>query len=360
MKAKERNLGVDLLRVLCMLAIVVQHVIGHGWVMQLLNPDSWKYELMTALQHACMFGISGFALISGYVGVPSRYRYGSLALQWTKVLFYSVTLTALMAVMHPGEVGAKDWLDAFFPTVRAQYWYFSAYAGCFIAAPFVRMAMRRMNFRQATVMTALLIAVFSVGDHLAPGDTFVIDVGKGTLWLLVCYAVGGYFGWFRPHERLSFGALLALAVGSTLLAVGYGPVVSRMATALLGHEPTMMPIHNNSPRTVLMAVSLLLVCSRMKITRGRKLVSVLGAASFGVYLIHDHTLIRRFVISEYSHHLAGLGTAGILAATVLVSVLVYLACTAIDALREKLFAALGVKERIYALEERVCPGLWAD
>ena len=53
---KERNLGIELLRIICMMCMIIQHIIGHGWIIQTLHPGTWKYELVVMLNNICIFG----------------------------------------------------------------------------------------------------------------------------------------------------------------------------------------------------------------------------------------------------------------------------------------------------------------
>ena len=361
MKTQERNLGVDLLRIICMLAMVIQHLLGHGWIMNLLNATSWKYELLKALQYFCLFGISCFALISGYVGVKGKYRYSALALQWAKVWLYSVAFTALAAVCMPGSVGTAEIRRAFLPTLGSQYWYFTAYAGSFMLVPFVRMAMLRMNRRQASVCTGMLIAVFSLSSCILGGDPFYTDAGKGTLWLVVLYAVGAYIKLHEPLKNVPTWGLAVLAGAAALLLAGFDPVLDRIYLFFTGSKAPFVHFpHNDSPNTLLLAVAMLLLFSRLRITHGRKWVSLLGGASFGVYLIHDHPLLRQMTISKYAYHLAGLSTGMIVPGVLLAAAGVYLVCAAIDIAREKLFVWLKLRQRFAALEKRLVGTLWED
>ena len=198
---KKRNPGLELLRIICMLCVIIQHIIGHGWVIQSLHPGTWKYEYVAALRSLCIFGISGFALISGYVGVRARFKYSSVLLQWTKVWLYAVFFTALCSVLIPGSVKQEDWIAALFPTLNRMFWYFTAYLGSTMITPLIRKAMRQMTYRQGTVCAVMLIVVFSMLSNAFDGDAFYVDMGTGTLWLVVLYALGAYLGHIHSIVR---------------------------------------------------------------------------------------------------------------------------------------------------------------
>lgn len=355
MKTRERNLGIELLRVLAMLGIVIQHIVGHGWVVQSINPGTWKLDIVVALRSVCLFGISEFALISGYVGVKSRYRYSSVVLQWTKVWLYSVFFTALSSILEPGTVNASMWRGATLPTLNKTFWYFTCYLGCFMFAPIINRGMKQMTSKQGTALVVTLIYIFSMFSNALGRDAMYVDVGKGTLWLVIMYTVGAYFGYFQPHMRVPKAVLWAMAIVSAMIMAGLEPTARKLGIDYLSTDP-----RNNSIQTVFMAISMLLLFSRLEIRRGKKLITWLGGASFGVYVLHEHPFIRKYTITPYSYKLAALGNVEIVIGIILAAAVLYLGCALVDGLREKIYKALRVKQRLDALESKLIGDLWAE
>jgi len=351
----ERKLGIELLRIICMMSMIIQHIIGHGWVIQSLHPGTWKYELVITLNSLCIFGISAFAMISGYVGVRARYKYSSIVLQWSKMWIYSVFFTLLGSVIFPGSVDKKEWIQAFFPTLHGLFWYFTAYLVCFMIAPFIRQGMRRMSFKQASINVCCMLVMFTVLAHAFTGDVFGTGGGKNALWLVALYVIGAYFGWFEPHKKIPMAALGAFVIAAALVTALTQPVAQRLGIARLSNTLYW----GSTVRAMSMAVSLLLFFSRLEIKHGRKLIAWLGGASFGVYVLHEHPVIRFNTISKYAYLLTTLGNVEIVAGIVLAAAAMYLGCALVDALREKIYRALRVKQRLEALENRLLGDLEA-
>ena len=351
MQKKERNLGIELLRIICMMSLVIQHVIVHGWIIQSLHPGTWKYEMVVTLHSLCIFGISGFAMISGYVGVRSRYKYSSVVLQWSKMWIYSVFFTWLGSVLFPGTVDKKEWIQAFFPTLHTLFWYFSAYLICFMIAPFICQGMRRMSFRRASVNTVCMLVMLTVLTHSFGKDAFYTGGGKNALWLVALYTIGAYFGWFEPHKKASMLVLGGFVIVSAIFTALLQPVAQRLGIAHLSNNLYM----GSTVRAMSMAVSLLLFFSRLEVKRCKKLISWLGGASFGVYVLHEHPQIRKYTISKYAYLLTDLGNVGVVVGIVLAAAAMYLACALVDALREKIYRALHIREWLEKLESRWIP-----
>ena len=72
---RERNYGIDLLRIVSMLMVVVLHVLGQGGVLKTSTPLSIGYSVAWILEIAAYCAVNCYALISGYVGVNSKFKY---------------------------------------------------------------------------------------------------------------------------------------------------------------------------------------------------------------------------------------------------------------------------------------------
>jgi hypothetical protein len=65
--------------------------------------------------------VNCYALISGYVGVDSKYKVSNLAMLWCRVLFYSVSLTLICKLIFPEFTQESKILFSFFPILTERY-----------------------------------------------------------------------------------------------------------------------------------------------------------------------------------------------------------------------------------------------
>ena len=75
---KERCSGIDLLRIISMFFVVMLHVIGHGGILDNVAMFSVNYQLLWLLEILAYCSVNCYALISGYVGVFSKYKYSNI------------------------------------------------------------------------------------------------------------------------------------------------------------------------------------------------------------------------------------------------------------------------------------------
>ena len=123
---KQRNFGLDLLRMAAMFLVAVLHVLGAGGVLDSAAPLSPDYMTAWLLETAAFCAVNCYALLSGFVGLGGKFRYANLALLWCQVAFYTLLIPVVFALARPGTVGEWALLRGFFPAMSNHYWYFTA------------------------------------------------------------------------------------------------------------------------------------------------------------------------------------------------------------------------------------------
>ena len=197
---KQRNYGLDLLRMAAMFLVAVLHVLGAGGVLDSAAPLSPDYMTAWLLETAAFCAVNCYALLSGFVGLGGRFRYANLALLWCQVAFYTLLIPVVFALARPGTVGEWALLRGFFPAMSNHYWYFTAYFALFFFIPVLNFLVERLGERQMKALVISLVAVFSLLPTvfqtrvlpIFPGDLFMEYGGYSPLWLAVLYVLGAY------------------------------------------------------------------------------------------------------------------------------------------------------------------------
>ena len=88
---KDRNYGIDLLRLVLMYMVCILHVLGHGGVLNAVTPGTAKYIVYWLLEIISYCAVDAFALISGYTSkLQPHQKYDKIVNMWFQVFFYSI------------------------------------------------------------------------------------------------------------------------------------------------------------------------------------------------------------------------------------------------------------------------------
>ena len=348
----ERNMGIDLLRIVSMLMVVCLHVLGQGGVLNGISKTdaTLAYSVAWFLEIASYCAVNCYAMISGYVGFRSKPKYSNIAILWLQVVFYGVLFALLYYVFSPESITSNSFWAAVLPVTKRAYWYFTAYFCLFFFLPAINHLINTLPKKQAKGTFISIILLFSMLYTLARtnyignavDDLLVTNKGYSALWLALVYFIGGYIGKYREDFKLA----PSLCVG-----IYFGAVVLTLLEKLLAQKSVL--VGYTTPTIVACSIVLILLFSSLKCNRGKRVIAFLSPLTFGVYLIHVNPLVwvnfmkDRFV--DYASYPAWKMVLAVLGTVIVIFVI----CSAIELVRHYLFKLLHIKQSLTALEKRL-------
>lgn len=354
----KRNQGIDLFRCVAMLMVVMLHVLNHGGVLSATKPNTPMYSAAWLLHALGFCAVNCYALVSGYVGVGTEFRYRRIIPMWLQVTFYSVLITLLFAVISPELVDSNRVISSFFPVIHRTYWYFTMYFALFFLMPLFNHGIRALTQETAKKLLIGLLAVFSILGAapyfnllgmVITEDIFMLGEGFSVMWLALMYIVGGCIAHFGLGRRVPAWKLWAGFFACALAAWLFKLTVQTSESAQLKsmvEEDALL--YYPSPLMAGAAVCLLLLFSRLE-TLPRmpgRVVKFFAPAAFSVYLIHEHPLVRSEAISGRFAAFTALSPGGMLLRVAVVSIGIFLLCGCIDQLRLLLFRLVKVRQLV--------------
>ncbi len=340
-KKDTRLYGLDALKVLSMLMVVILHTLSKGGILGIVSPGTVNYYTAWFLEVACYGAVDIFAAVTGYLMIDRKFKSSRIISVWLQVLGYSFLITIVGMVLIPEAFGLKSLVKSLLPVTMRTWWYFSAYFGLCFLMPFVNKLLNALSKREFTILVCSLFGLFSlVGLRY---DAFALDGGYGLIWLTTMYIMGAYLKKHGDvfHRLGNFPLMLIFfgCTGITWLTKPYDPML----------------ISYISPTVTVAALALVLLFSRIQLPRALSAVAAfLSPLSFAVYIIHEHLVIRqhfmpnRFrVIGTYNPVLLVLAVLGC-------AIAIFLVCALVEFVRDKLFKVC----KIHTLVNQV--GAWID
>jgi len=351
-KQTGRNYGVDLLRIISMFMVCLLHVLGRGGVLNSAEPQSAVYYAAWLIEIVAYCAVNCYALISGYVGVNSKYKISNLIYLWLQVAFYSVGISVIFKIINYGAIGWTGILKSFLPVTFNQYWYFTAYFGLFLFIPFLNVALHKIPQRIAKWSLIIIVAFITIFSRLN-GSLFWVNDGYSALWLIVLYLVGGYVKLYNPFKEIKTWKLTLILIG-LLVITWLSKIIIEFATLkIFGQvKGSGILISYLSPTIFMVAVLFLLVFTRINL-KHHKLIAFFVPVSFGVYLIHVHPLIWSYVVKDFAVGFASFNPVLMVLAVIGSAVVIYIVCLLIDYIRLLLFRLLKIRPLLLKIENKI-------
>lgn len=286
-RANRREGNIELLRIVSMLLIIAHHMAYHGNAMN--APLEENKALARFLFAGGQTGVNCFVLITGYFLTEFKAR--RLLSVWLETLFYSLGLTLLAKWTGLATPSDQQILDSAQVVLRSPYWFVVMYLGLTALLPLLSPAVKNLGkrrFQWVLGMGAVFLSLIPTLTLARPSASYY----HLFTWFLYLYLMGAYFRRFPPKIgkrpwlcALIFLLLIAFMALSSLWGEKHAGLFSKVAS-----RHNFFADKNTIPQ-LLCSCALFLCFSGLKI-KAFKGLGLFSSAAFGVYLIHDHVMIR--------------------------------------------------------------------
>ena len=194
---KIRNPGVDLVRLISMYNIIINHYLHFGNAYGHFP----KFNRQLLLMHYFTdWHNNSFILISGIVGYKTN-KYSNLFYLWISVFLYSVGIHKYILYYKKGYIINYDMNKEYYPIIFRNYWYFTTYFAMYLFLPVMNTGISYLSkYDLRLVVMSTLGVLILWKDYKNPSnDVFHMSSGNSVLWFLVYYLTGAYIGKYHVN-----------------------------------------------------------------------------------------------------------------------------------------------------------------
>ena len=357
---KKRNPGIDLVRLIAMYGVVLDHLLYvHGGMRKYK-----RYLKYLKLLHITIgWHNDGFALISGIVGYKS-FKYANLLYLWLYVFFYCVGINLFFKIFK--KINSNIAIE-YFPVVYKRYWYFTAYFGMYLLLPIINKGISILTKFEFTLVVISTIGILVIWKDIKNpnNDVFKLHYGMTVLWILIIYILGAYIGKygviFSGKKRCAFcficliiylfSCFLFYKVYHNELYLGNGYYQKNIVTLL---KQLLTDNYNGLSKTL---NSVIVILFFMQIQYNKyiaQVISFLAPQAFGVYLIHENNIIKKnilkYIFDKDPYNISLIST---IILVLLKALKIFIICIIIDYFRNLLFNLMRIKKFCIYLEVKI-------
>lgn len=347
---KKRDVNFEILRILGMLFIIGMHYLDKGGLMKnSFNGGMTAYDMVVRIIEAFLVcGVNVYVLIGAYFLCDKEYSTKRVLRIWGITVFYSI-LIGLVHMVVCSIIGQPFPLDKYgifnlvFPIISEHYWFVSVYVVLVIIGPMLNQGLNKLAKSYYIQVLTLLTVILSISVTIIPLKLPIDGFGMNILWFILLYMYGAYIKKYGiPLLETKFKPII-LYIAAVLCIVMAFIATEKVyeLTGSLGDFITRQ-YHYNSFFCLIASIALFYCFKNMQNIKikGENLLLSLAGVSFGVYLIHEHILLRY----EWPKALRITDLYGNWMSLLLfvpVVLFVYLVCGIIELLRQKLFSIFG-------------------
>lgn len=356
----KRNYGIDLLRMFSMFMVVLLHLLGGGGMLGASASNVSANRILWLIEIGCYCAVNCYALVSGWVGYKSKFKFTNIIVLWLQVFFYSFLIHLIFWIVGWQDFSLGSIRSAFFPVMNKEYWYFTAYFIMYMFIPVLNLMLEKFDKKQMSIFLGIGFLLLSILPTFLMTDPFSIMQGYSAWWLAYLYLVGGFLNKYKIFSNGSVFDYLTY-YGCLVLFTFLSKVNLEYLTPKIFGDVrySMILIEYTSPTILFCGIFLVIAFSKMKFNGiFKKLISFFAPISFGVYLIHcNNLMLGKFWVGSFSKF-TDYRIVKMIFFVFALAVMVYLICSLIDYIRHLLFKLFRVKEHILKLENKYVKDLF--
>ncbi len=300
MRKSERQLNIEILRIICMTMVVSGHALMATGVLEennlsLMNNLAWLMRAFLCVAVNCYF------LITGYFGEGRGFRVERILSLWLETFFYSAAISVIAYFFGNESVTRGMLMKSFLPVTFKRYWFMQTYIVLALLQPVINRGIRNINFKQYVFTLLVLFFFFSLHETFIPvANTLDTTQGYGIGWGIVMYLLGAFIR--RYGDKMRFNRWLC---GSAYVVVCVLTFVSEFLVVRFNIASGLDSRGNfyayNSVTMLVAATSLFLFWIKTSVNvdgAARKIILWLSGSALAVYLISAHPVLFSGIWTE--------------------------------------------------------------
>ncbi len=361
----DRNIGIELLRIISMIMIVTLHCFNVGGILDNVIPFSLNYYISNFIFVAVFGAVNLYALTTGYLCIKSKHRYTRIVNLWIEVIFYSVLITFLFYLIPGYDVNKSNLLFCFFPLLNNRYWYFTAYFLLFLLIPFINKGLLNIDKRYFKKMLFFLFFMTSIIQFICSGigfftlDTYYLNSGISFLWIFIVYIFGAYIRLYGINNSKNIRNLFVYVVCTIATFLCF--VIKGLISYRINLFSDFQIVTYSFPFIFIGSLFLFKFFINLRISKGRKFIAKVSSVTFSVYLISVHPCFAFIFEKDFFKGYANSNIFVLLGYVFLFVIITYVVCTCFAVFVKWLFEKFNVYKlspfivsKIRALYYQIC------
>lgn len=218
--------------------------------------------------------------------------------------------------------------------------------------PIINSGIKEIGKREFGLFNLSIFSFFSCFSQISHyssvlgSDIFSLHNGFSYIWLIILYFFGSYFGKFNNDSHNYNKFIIFILCISFILIVTLLRNIIIINKIKIYNSDRGMRVEYNSPTSVIISICLIISLSKINIHffLFEKIICFFSPLTYGIYLIHNHVLVRQNIIQYKFSWILKYNTFRLILIEFFESTKIFLVCAFIDYFRLLLFKILKIRD----------------
>ena len=294
---KERNYGIDLLRIVLAFMVITIHIHanGTGQVLLYSTTQPWK-ALATFVTFLCYPAVNTYILITGYYSYKAKKELNgviiSLSRLWLSALFFSLFGYAI-SIASGNAFNPLDLIKIFFPITRGVWWFYTVYFALMLLSPFFNKMLDSINVGGHRMLLAIMLLMLSILPMFVNWEGQLgSNYGYSLIWFIALYVTGAYLQRIKFLDTQNIKKFLVSS--EFFVAATISIYIVPKFFSIIGISINLAMY--NSVCVYIQAIALFISFGNIRLSKGMaKIVGSISGLALASYLLHCQEDIEKLL-----------------------------------------------------------------
>lgn len=294
---KKRNIGIDLLKIICMFMVIAFHYSDHGSVsLSATAPITFNWVILATCRIWGGICNAVFMLVTGYyLSRDKKFSWKKVIRLYMQVSFFTLLCGVICILYNHGQADKYFIIRLFLPLSSNKYWFFTTYFIIYFIHRYLNVIIDNITREQHFTLMTIGLGVYSV--FYTFGSCMMLPItkdlsfsrwisgGNGVIIYVILYFVGAYLRKYNISFKFDKLILLMLLAAEVLLLF-----FMRAVAAKAGNDGYIYYFSWGTEKIfpILVAIVALTVFKKIDIKESllSRMIKYVAPSVFAVYLFH--------------------------------------------------------------------------
>ena len=346
-----------------MIIIILSHIATHGNIV--FEETCFNSVFLSVLSMGGKIGVNIFILISGFYSIKSHPTIEKAIKLVFQTVFYCVLLYFISCAVGASDLRVKYIFYALIPFISNRgYWFITIYLLLYILTPFINGGLRHLTQKQHLCLILIFLLAWAIlpntyGAFFSEQNYGISELG----WFVLAYSVGAYLRLY-PVKLYNYRFLAFLLWIGTAAVMVSARIIQELGFPIFGKmggiiQTVLNFITDSSlygPVAFCFSILSLIVFQRLKF-KPRKVVYMVSASTFGIYLIHDSEWLRQYIWMDLYNMSRFANSSFFIIDIFIIMLITFIVCSIIDILRKQFIETPIFNSVTYQKTKEMCTKL---
>lgn len=289
---KNRNVHLELLRMLCMLMVLLLHYFLHGEVLHnFISVSTFNQIIIVIVESVCIIAVNVFVFISSYFLSKKKDTKRNIIKTYIELWVTNFFISVLLILYKQIDFSLSIIFKIFFPFLAQNYWFIDAYLLLLFFIPYLSKMLGVFNKRDLQKLIALLFLVNSIFSMI-PYTTVGLNTANSLVWFMNLFIIVYYIKEYNikfSQQKLRIVIITCIAILSCFVY---------LLLKVKGLNATMFILRYNNPIILVYSLAIFMLFMNSNFIKKefpKKSILFFSTTSLYVYLITENPFFRDFL-----------------------------------------------------------------